>query len=84
VVALVAALGHLHLAQKSVHFVQSQAAVGTHRTVAGHGCQQCVVRALDHRAGILLGQFGQHAAGQFHGIALGQAGRDRAHGQCSG
>ena len=36
-VALVGALGGLHLAQQGVHFVYGEASVGAHRSVAGHG-----------------------------------------------
>jgi hypothetical protein len=37
--------------------------------------------ALDHGAGVVLGQFGQHAARQLHRVALGQRGGHGAHGQ---
>ena len=72
VVALVGALGGFHLAQQRVHLVERELAVGAHRAVAGHGGQQLVLRALDHGAGVVLRQFGQHAARQFHRVALGQ------------
>lgn len=37
VVALVAAWGALHVAQKRVHFGQGELAAGAHGAVAGHG-----------------------------------------------
>ncbi|MPN41365.1 hypothetical protein SDC9_188910 [bioreactor metagenome] len=80
-VALVAAVGGLHLAQQGVHFVQRELAVGAHGTVAGHGGQDFIVCALHHGGGIVRGQFGQHAARQLHRIALRQAGGHGAHGQ---
>ena len=42
-VALVAAVGGLHLAQQGVHFVQRELAVGAHGAVAGHGGQDFIV-----------------------------------------
>ncbi len=81
VVALVAALGYFHLAQQGVHLVQGEAPVGAHRAVAGHGGQQLVLGALQHVARVVLGQFGQHAAGEFHRVALRQGGGHGAHRQ---
>ena len=84
-VALVRALGGFHLAQKRVHLFHGQTAVGAHRAVAGHGGEQLVLRAFDHVAGIVLGQLGQHAAGQLAGVAFGVVAREcgghGAHGQ---
>ena len=62
-VALVGALGALHVAQQRVHLVQCQLAVGPHGAVAGHGRQDLVLRTLHHAAGLVLGQFGQQAVG---------------------
>ncbi|MNF04660.1 hypothetical protein D3C80_2042270 [compost metagenome] len=80
-VALVGALGDFHLPQQAVHFVQRELAVGAHRAVAGHGAEYFIARALHHGAGVVLAEFGQHAAREFHRIALGQRGRHGAHGQ---
>ena len=49
--------------------------------MAGHGGEQLVVGALNHGAGIVLRQLGQHAAGQRHRVRLRQRGRHRAHRQ---
>ncbi len=81
VVALVGALGGLHLAQQGVHLVHGQAPVGAHRAVAGHGGQQFVLRPRQHRAGVHLGQLGQHAARQCGDVALRQACRYGTHRQ---
>jgi hypothetical protein len=43
-----------------------------------------LLRALDHGAGIVLGQFGQHAARQLHRVALRQRGGHGAHRQRAG
>lgn len=80
-VALIGAFGGLHLAQQGVHFFQTQAAVGPHRTVAGHAAEQLVVGAGNHRAGLMLAQLGQHAARQFYRIALRQSGWHGAYRQ---
>ncbi len=80
-VALVGAFGLFHLTQQTVHFIEGQAAVRTHCAVTGHGCQDLVLGPLHHRAGIVLGQLGQHAAGQLHRIALGQACGHGTHSQ---
>ena len=49
--------------------------------LAQDGGQQFVAGPLHHRAGVVLGQLGQHAARQGHCVALGQAGGHRTHGQ---
>jgi hypothetical protein len=56
--AVVALVGSARCASiwrsRRVHFVQREAAVGAHGAVAGHGGQQFVAGALDHRAGVVL------------------------------
>ena len=49
--------------------------------MAGHGRQNLVLRALDHGAGVVLCQLGEHAARQLHRVTLRQCGRYRAHGE---
>ena len=73
-VALVGSFGGFHLTQQGIHFINGQLAVGAHRAMAGHGRQQFVLRALDHRASIMLGKLFEHAAGQVHRITLRQEG----------
>ena len=80
-VALVGSFGLFHLAQQTVHLIERQSAVGADSAVAGHGGQNLVLGALHHGAGIVLGQFGQHAAGQLHRITVGQGGGHGTHGQ---
>ena len=80
VVALVRAFGFFHLAQQGVHLVQRQFAVRPHRAVAGHGGEDFVLRALDDGAGVVQGEFGQDAAGEFDGVAFGQSRRHGADG----
>ena len=71
-VALVAALRGLHLAQQRVHFFQGQASVGAYRPMAGHAGEQFVVGTLDHGAGLVLTQLCQHATRQLNRVPLGQ------------
>ena len=80
-VALVGAVGGFHLPQQRVHLVDGEPPVGAHRAVAGHGAQDLIARALHHGAGVVRGQFGQHAARQLHRVALRQRGGHGAHGQ---
>ena len=80
-VALVGALGFFHLAQQGVHLVQRQFAVGADGAVTGHGGQNLVLSALDDRAGVVQSEFSQDTAGEFDGVAHGQGGRHRAHGE---
>ena len=71
-VALVGALGRLHLPQQGVHLVDGQLAVGTDCAVAGHGRQQLVLCPLYDCAGVVQCQLSQHAARQLYGVALRQ------------
>ena len=70
VVALVAALSRFHVAQQTVHFFDCQLAVGTYCTMASHGPQNLVLRALDHGAGVVLRQLSQNAACQLDRVSL--------------
>ena len=83
-VALVRALGGLHLAQQAVHLLHSELAVGAHRAVTRHGGQNFVVRSLHHTAGVMRGEFGQHAARQLYRVALCQRRRHGAYRQRTG
>src|SRR5450830_740327 len=82
-VALVGALGLFHLPQQGIHFIERELAVGAHGTVAGHGREQLVLCPLDDGAGFVLGQLGQYAAGEVHGVALCQAGGHGTDGEGS-
>ena len=77
VVALVGAFGCFHLTQEGIHLVQGQFAVRPDGAVAGHGGEDVVLSALDDRAGVMQGEFGEDAAGEFDGVAFGQS---RRHG----
>ena len=72
VVALVGALGGS--IWRSSAFISSivSCAVGAHRAVAGHGRQQLGRARAARRAGVVLGQVGEHAARQFDDVAVGQ------------
>ena len=49
--------------------------------MAGHGGKQFVAGACQHRAGIVLRQFGQHLPGQLHRIGCRQHRRNHPHRQ---
>ena len=80
-VALATALGLLHVTQQGVHFRQGQAAIGTYRTVTGHGAQQLVEVRLNAVAGAIFEQVGQHVADQPRGLGLLEQRRNLPDGQ---
>ena len=63
-IALAGTFGRFHLAQKCVHFRQSQAPVGAYRAVAGHRRQHVVGAFLDAPRLAVDYQIAEHIAGQ--------------------
>ena len=82
-VALVAAGGVFHVAQKGVHFGQGELAAGAHRAVAGEGGENVVFALFYGLAGAGLGEFAQHVAGEGGGVAFAKHGGDGKHGYLS-
>jgi hypothetical protein len=84
VVALVGALGLLHLPQQGVHLVQRQLAVGAHRAVAGHGGQQLVAGAFDHVLASCCASSASTLRASSTAIAVRQRGGHGAHASVLG
>jgi hypothetical protein len=74
-VTLTAPLGFLHQSQKMIHFLKTEAAIGTDRAMARHGSQQLVTLFFKTVRLAELNQVRRHIANQLLGlISLSECG----------
>src|SRR5690242_15814319 len=84
VVALVGAVGGLHLAQQAVHFRQAEAAVGVYRAAAGERAEEAVGGAVEVVPARLERQLVHQLADDARQLACIEDGRHAAQGQARG